>query len=143
MIRILLAAFAAGALFGTGLAMSGMTDPSLVLAFLDIAGVFDPTLAYVLAGAVVTSALLFRPILGRAAPLLAQRFTISSLRQVDRPLLAGAALFGIGWGLAGYCPGPALATLGVAAEEAFWFVPSMLAGMVAHHLAFERRRPRA
>jgi len=137
--RIVLAAFAAGVLFGTGLAMSGMTDPEKVLGFLDVSGAFDPTLAFVLFGAVVTAGVLFNRILRTPSPLLAPAFQLSSQQKVDRRLLAGASVFGVGWGLAGYCPGPALATLGVAATEALWFVPAMLVGMVAHRFIFERR----
>lgn len=132
--RLVLAALASGALFGVGLAMSGMTDPRRVLGFLDVAGAFDPTLLFVLGGAVATTLLLFRVVLRRGSPLLADRFQLSSLKHVDRRLLGGAALFGIGWGIAGYCPGPALAGLGVGAIEALWFVPAMLAGMLLHRL---------
>lgn len=132
--RTTLAALAAGALFGLGLAMSGMTDARRVLGFLDLFGDFDPTLAFVLGGAVVTTALLFRPVLRRGRPLLAGAFQLSSLEHVDRRLLGGSALFGIGWGIAGYCPGPALAGLGIASTEALWFVPAMLAGALLHRL---------
>ena len=132
--RFALAALAAGALFGIGLAMSGMTDPRRVLGFLDLAGDFDPALLFVLGGAVATSMLLFRLVLRRGSPVLASQFHLSSLARVDRKLLGGAALFGIGWGIAGYCPGPALAGLGIASVEALWFVPAMLAGMLLHRV---------
>lgn len=141
MSRSSLAALASGALFGTGLAMSGMTDPRRVLGFLDVAGDFDPTLAFVLGGAVVTTTVLFRFVLRRGSPVLAATFHLSNLRHVDRRLLGGAALFGIGWGIAGYCPGPALADLGIASVEALWFVPAMLAGALLHRL-FDRTRDR-
>jgi uncharacterized membrane protein YedE/YeeE len=127
-----LAALASGALFGVGLAMSGMTDPRRVLGFLDVAGAFDPTLLFVLGGAVTTTFVLFRLVLRRGSPLLADSFHLSKLTQIDGKLLGGAALFGIGWGIAGYCPGPALAGLGVGSVEALWFVPAMLAGMLLH-----------
>jgi uncharacterized membrane protein YedE/YeeE len=132
--RYTLAALIAGALFGVGLALSGMTDARRVLGFLDVAGAFDPTLLFVLGGAVVTTTLLFHVVLRRDKPLLADTFHVSTLRQIDRPLVVGAALFGIGWGLAGYCPGPALAGLGVASREALWFVPAMIVGMFLHGL---------
>lgn len=132
--RFIAAAFASGALFGVGLALSGMTDARRILGFLDVAGDFDPTLAFVLGGAVATTLLLFRPVLRRGRPLFADDFPLSQLRQVDSRLLAGAALFGIGWGLAGYCPGPALASLGVGSSEAAWFVPAMVAGIVLQRL---------
>lgn len=133
--RVALAALASGALFGAGLAMSGMTDARIVLGFLDVFGDFDPTLLFVLGGAVATTALLFRPVLRRGRPVFADAFRLSNLTRVDRSLLGGAALFGIGWGLAGYCPGPALAGLGAGAIEALWFIPAMIGGMLLHRLA--------
>lgn len=126
------AALLSGALFGLGLAMSGMTDPRRVLGFLDVFGDFDPTLAFVLGGAVVTTTLLFRFVLRRGSPVLADTFQLSNLKHIDSRLLGGAALFGIGWGIAGYCPGPALAGLGIGSNEALWFVPAMLAGILLH-----------
>jgi len=132
MTRFLWAALVAGLLFGVGLAMSGMTDPQRVLGFLDIFGDFDPALLFVLGGAVAVTAIAFQFVLRRQAPVLADTFQISQLRGVDRQLLGGAALFGIGWGIAGYCPGPALAGLGVLSREALWFVPAMVAGTLIH-----------
>lgn len=129
-----IAAFVSGALFGTGLAMSGMTDPRRVLGFLDVFGDFDPTLLFVLGGAVITTTVLFRFVLRRASPVLASSYQLSNLRHIDRRLLGGAALFGCGWGIAGYCPGPALAGLGIGSLEALWFVPAMIAGMLLHRL---------
>ena len=132
--KISLAALLSGALFGLGLAMSGMTDPRRVLGFLDVFGDFDPTLVFVLGGAVATTTLLFRYVLRRGSPVLADTFHISNLKQVDRRLLTGAAIFGIGCGVAGYCPGPALAGLGIGSVEALWFVPAMLAGILLHRI---------
>ena len=132
--KFLLAALLSGALFGLGLAMSGMTDPRIVLGFLDVFGDFDPTLMFVLGGAVATTTLLFRFVLRRGSPVLADTFQLSNLKQVDRKLLGGAALFGIGWGIAGYCPGPALAGLGIGSVEALWFIPAMLAGILLHRV---------
>ncbi|HEX7341090.1 MAG TPA: DUF6691 family protein [Rhodanobacteraceae bacterium] len=126
--RYLFSTLVCGALFGVGLAMSGMTDPRVVLGFLDVFGAFNPALLFVLGGAVITTALAFRFIL-RGRPLLAPAFTLSALTRIDRRLLIGAGLFGIGWGIAGYCPGPALSGLGIGSVEALWFVPAMLAGM--------------
>jgi len=128
------AALAAGALFGIGLAMSGMTDARRVLGFLDLFGAFDPTLLFVLGGATMTTMVLFRFVLRRGNPVLASTFHLSSLRRIDARLLGGAALFGVGWGIAGYCPGPALAGLGIASREALWFVPAMIAGMLLHRI---------
>jgi uncharacterized membrane protein YedE/YeeE len=132
--KLALSALASGALFGVGLAMSGMTDPRRVLGFLDVAGDFDPTLLFVLGGAVTTTFVLFRFVLRRGSPLLADSFHLSKLKHIDRKLLGGAALFGIGWGIAGYCPGPALAGLGAGSVEALWFVPAMLAGTLLHRI---------
>lgn len=132
--RVIAAAFASGALFGVGLAVSGMTDARRILGFLDVAGAFDPTLAFVLAGAVATTLLLFRPVLRRGRPLFDDAFRLPRSTQVDARLLGGAALFGVGWGLAGYCPGPALVGLGTAAREALWFVPAMLVGIAVQRV---------
>ena len=132
--RITLAALLSGALFGLGLAVSGMTDPLRILGFLDVSGDFDPALLFVLGGAVLTTLVLFRVVLRQPTPVFAARFQISDLRAIDRPLLLGAALFGIGWGLAGYCPGPVLVGLGVLSAEALWFVPAMIGGMLLHRL---------
>ena len=132
--RYLSSALFAGALFGLGLAVSGMTDPQRVLGFLDLFGNFDPTLLFVLGGAVATTTVLFRFVLKRPRPVLAHDFALSQVRRIDRPLVFGAALFGVGWGIAGYCPGPALAGLGVASAEALWFVPAMIAGMLVHRV---------
>jgi uncharacterized membrane protein YedE/YeeE len=136
--RLILAALASGALFGVGLAMSGMTDPRRVLGFLDLFGEFDPTLLFVLGGAVVTTTVLFRFVLRRSNPVLASTFHVSNLKHIDRRLVAGAAIFGIGWGIAGYCPGPALAGLGIGSIEALWFVPAMIAGMLLHRIVTAR-----
>ena len=125
-----LSALAAGALFGAGLALSRMTDPNVVLGFLDVFGRFDPSLAFVLAGAVATTLLGFRFVLRRERPLLDNDFHLPTATVVDAPLVLGAALFGVGWGLAGYCPGPALVGAANGVGTALWFVPAMLMGMV-------------
>lgn len=118
----------AGLVFGLGLAIAEMTNPLKVLAFLDLAGDWDPSLAFVMGGAVTVTALAFRFILRRPVPFYGERFHLPTLTQIDRKLLVGAALFGIGWGLAGYCPGPALATVLSGNSEVWWFVPAMLLG---------------
>jgi uncharacterized protein len=123
-----LSAALAGVVFGVGLALAQMVDPRKVLGFLDIAGAWDASLLFVLGGAVLVAAAGFRLVLKRSAPQFGDRFHISSWTAVDRPLLVGSALFGIGWGLAGYCPGPAIASLGFGNPEALWFVPAMVAG---------------
>lgn len=132
MSRALWAAAVAGALFGAGLALSGMTDARRVLGFLDVADDFDPTLMWVLASAMLVSAVGQRWVLRRTRPWCAARFQLPTVRDIDARLLLGAALFGIGWGWAGYCPGPAIAGLAVASREALWFVPAMLLGFWLH-----------
>lgn len=133
MSRAVWAAGAAGALFGMGLALSGMTDARRVLGFLDITGDFDPTLMWVLGSALLVSAVGQRWVLRRVQPWFALHFQLPAARGVDARLLLGAALFGVGWGWAGYCPGPAIAGLAVASRESLWFVPSMLAGFWLHN----------
>jgi len=132
MSRRVLAAGAAGGLFGAGLALAGMTDPRRVLGFLDVAGDFDPTLAWVLASALLVSTLGQFWLRRWQRPWWAERFQLPTARAVDGRLLLGAAVFGIGWGWVGYCPGPALAALAVGAREALWFVPAMAAGFWLH-----------
>ncbi len=132
-VRAIVLPLAAGTLFGGGLALGSMTDPSRVLGFLDLFGAWDPTLAFVMAGATAVMALawLFRPRLER--PLFGDRFFLPSRRDVDAPLIVGSVLFGIGWGLAGICPGPAVALLGL--NPAVWpFIAAMIAGMLLHRL---------
>lgn len=123
-----LVALASGAVFGLGLNLAQMTDPNKVLGFLDVAGAWDPSLLFVMGAAVVVAGLGFRIALGRPAPVLDKHFHLLALTRVDGPLIAGAALFGIGWGLAGYCPGPIVASLGLGNAEALWFLPAMLMG---------------
>lgn len=106
-----LSALLAGLVFGTGLSLSEMTDRHRVLGFLDVAGEWDPTLVFVMGGAVLVTLITFRFVLRRPRPVLEQQFHLPSKKQVDAPIVVGAAVFGIGWGLAGYCPGPALASL--------------------------------
>jgi uncharacterized membrane protein YedE/YeeE len=128
------AAAAAGAVFGVGLGLSRMTDPTVVLGFLDLAGDFDPTLLFVMGGAVCVTVVAYRLILRRPHPWLAEAFQLPTSRAIDGPLLAGAALFGIGWGLAGYCPGPALVSIAAGIDTAMIFGVAMVAGMVLHRL---------
>jgi uncharacterized membrane protein YedE/YeeE len=129
-----LGALLAGIVFGLGLAVSQMINPAKVLAFLDIAGRWDPSLALVMAGALAVTALGYRLALKRPAPLLAARFELPTLREIDRRLLAGAVVFGIGWGLVGFCPGPAIASLAFGVKESLIFVAAMLAGMALFRL---------
>jgi hypothetical protein len=128
----------AGLIFGFGLAISGMTHPEKVLAFLDMTGEWDAGLLFVLGGAVSVTLIAFRFILRKKRPLLADKFYITEETGIDRPLILGAALFGIGWGISGYCPGPAIALIAAPNWELWAFLPSMLAGAYAHKY-FESR----
>lgn len=132
----------AGLLFGVGLAMSGMLDPARVLGFLDFAGEWDRSLAFVLGGAVAVSAAGMVAMGRMRQPLLAKAFDLPTKRRIDGRLLIGASLFGIGWGLAGFCPGPALAALSLGLPKAFAFVAAMLAGMWCFRMFDARGRRR-
>jgi uncharacterized membrane protein YedE/YeeE len=124
-----IAALAAGLLFGLGLVISGMINPQKVLGFLNFAGDWDGSLALVMAGALLTLGTLQRFILRRPTPLLGEKFYLPTAKIIDAPLLVGAMLFGLGWGLAGLCPGPAMAGLSLGITENTVFVIAMLAGM--------------
>ncbi|ACS40362.1 MULTISPECIES: YeeE/YedE family protein [Methylobacteriaceae] len=126
----IVSAFAAGLLFGLGLIVSGMANPAKVLAFLDVTGRWDPSLAFVMAGAVTVSAAGYRIATRRGRPVLAPKLEIPTRRDLDPRLLTGAAVFGIGWGLAGLCPGPALTLLSVVPTRAAVFVAAMVVGML-------------
>lgn len=128
------AAGLAGLLFGLGLAVSGMTQPGKVIAFLDVAGAFDPSLAFVMAGAIAVHALAHRLITRRRAPLFDRTFHLPRRTDVDRRLLVGAALFGVGWGLGGFCPGPALVSLATLRSDAIVFALAMTTGMLLQHV---------
>jgi hypothetical protein len=135
------AAFAAllcGALFGIGLAIARMTDPVVVIGFLDVFGDFDPTLAFVLIGATMTTAVAFHFVTRRPRPIIAAEFQLPATRRIDLPLVLGAAIFGVGWGLAGYCPGPAFVGAGAGTETALLFLPAMIAGSIARRLVAAR-----
>ncbi len=125
------ASLIAGLLFGIGLAVSQMVNPAKVLNFLDFTGTWDPSLAFVLAGAVGTAAVGFRLIRRRTAPLFADAFQLPTARHIDWRLVIGSAIFGIGWGLVGFCPGPAVAALAIEQTGVGLFVVAMLAGMAA------------
>ncbi|ACK50860.1 protein of unknown function DUF395 YeeE/YedE [Methylocella silvestris BL2] len=128
----LLAALGCGALFGFGLALSGMIDPARVRGFLDIFGRFDPSLAFVLAGAVAISFVGVRLSHRLRHPLLDDSFHLPTGRTIDAKLIGGAALFGIGWGMAGLCPGPAIAALALGKGGVFVFALAMAAGILIH-----------
>jgi uncharacterized membrane protein YedE/YeeE len=125
-----LASWVAGLIFGFGLALSGMTHPEKVLGFLDVAGEWNASLLFVLGGAVGVTLLTFRFILKLKKPLLADHFVITKEMHIDRPLVVGAILFGIGWGISGYCPGPAVALIASPNWELLAFLPAAIAGAV-------------
>ncbi|MGM0545034.1 MAG: DUF6691 family protein [Pseudomonadota bacterium] len=132
----LVASYVAGLLFSLGLAVSGMTDPARVVGFLDVAGNWDPTLMFVLGGAVITTFIGYRFVLKQPTPILAGRFALPSRRDLDTKLLGGAALFGVGWGLSGYCPGPAIASLGGASIPLLAMLATMVLGwLIARRIA--------
>jgi uncharacterized protein len=131
-------ALGAGALFGLGLALGGMLDPAIVRGFLDFAGDFDPRLGFVFAGALAVSAAGTALARRRETPVLAPSFALPAKQRVDAPLIGGAALFGLGWGMVGLCPGPAITALTLGVPEVAIFAGCMLFGMAAHDLALTR-----
>ena len=133
---------AAGLIFGIGLVISGMTNPAKVLNFLDVAGTWDPSLAFVMGGAVLTTAIGYRFALAQSGPILAMRFSLPTATMPDARLILGAALFGIGWGLAGLCPGPALASLASGTGPVLTFCLAMFGGMWLARLAERANKSR-
>ena len=137
--RLHLIALAAGLLFGAGLAISGMHDPAKVLGFLDVAaiasGTWDPSLAFVMAGGLAVTIPAFLCARRRSAPIAAPQFQTPAATAIDRRLMLGALIFGVGWGLVGYCPGPALAALAFGATGTILFVLAMIAGMMLEPMA--------
>lgn len=128
------AALIAGLLFGGGLILGGMTQPKNVIAFLDVAGDWDPGLAFVMIGAIAVYAPLYRKLINGTVPLYAQAFASAMQSAIDTPLVVGAAVFGIGWGLAGFCPGPAIVSAGSGAPLGVTFLLSMIGGMALFEL---------
>ena len=125
-------ALIAGLLFGLGLGISQMIDRERVLGFLDITGNWDPTLAFVMGGAVLVTLISFRFVLRRPHPILDSKFYLPIRNDIDRPLLIGAGLFGVGWGIAGYCPGPAIAATVLGIANPFIFLAAMIGGSWAY-----------
>ncbi|MEM1417064.1 MAG: DUF6691 family protein [Myxococcota bacterium] len=139
-------AFAAGVIFAVGLTIGGMTLPSKVVGFLDVVGTqggWDPSLAFVMGGGLLVFMPVFQLVRKRQRPLLDMRFRLPTAKDIDARLIGGGVLFGLGWGLGGFCPGPALTSFGAglmgASSEALVFVPAMLAGMASYQ-AFQRAR---
>ncbi len=124
-----LSAFIVGLIFGVGIAISGMINPAKVLNFFDIAGTWDPSLIFVMGGALATTFIGYRIVLRRDKPVLEERFQLPTARAIDARLVGGSAVFGIGWGIAGFCPGAAIPALGSGKVEVAGFVAALLAGL--------------
>ncbi|WP_298926634.1 DUF6691 family protein [uncultured Ramlibacter sp.] len=133
--------FAIGLLFGLGLLLAGMADPGKVLGFLDLAGAWDPSLALVMAGAIAVGVLAFTLARRRSLALLGGAMQLPAQRGIDRPLVLGSLVFGVGWGLAGFCPGPALVAAAAGHWQAWLFLAGMLAGMALHGARLPRGAP--
>jgi uncharacterized protein len=128
--RDVVAGLVTGLIFGLGLCLSGMTDPAIILGFLDIAGDWNPTLLFVMASGVGVTFAGYRLLVPKTRPLWAKQFSLPTAKGIDVPLLSGAAIFGIGWGLAGYCPGPAVVSLASGRGAVLIFVLAMCGGMI-------------
>ena len=133
--------FLVGLLFGTGLILSGMTDPGKVLGFLDLFGSWDPSLALVMGGAILVGVFAFAGARKRTTTFLGGAMHLPTARDIDKRLLVGGLVFGAGWGLAGFCPGPAIVSLGAGQPKAAVFVLAMLAGMLVYELIDRRSQP--
>ena len=127
----LASAFAIGLIFGLGITVSGMINPAKVLNFFDLAGTWDPSLAFVMAGALAVAIPGYQLVLGRTSPTLAPRFELPDTRLIDGRLVLGSATFGVGWGIAGFCPGGALPAIGTGQGSVFVFLATLVAGMLA------------
>lgn len=123
-----------GLVFGVGISISGMANPAKVLNFFDIAGIWDPSLAFVMGGALIVTFIGYRFVLKRPAPVMAATFQLPTRKDFDMPLIGGSAVFGIGWGIAGFCPGGALPALGTGRSEVFVFFAALIAGIFAAKL---------
>jgi len=131
-------AFVCGLVFGAGLIVSQMSNPAKVIGFLDITGKWDPSLALVMGGAVVVFGVLLRLALRQGTPLLASRFTVPEKDRLDAPLMVGALIFGVGWGLSGFCPGPAIVSAAFGDGRVWAFVAAMIAGMLVYRVGLRR-----
>ncbi|WP_297616199.1 DUF6691 family protein [uncultured Roseicyclus sp.] len=132
-----------GVVFGTGIVVSGMANPAKVINFFDVAGSWDPSLAFVMGGALVVTAVGYRIVFGRARPLFEGRFVLPTARNLDARLIGGSAVFGVGWGIAGFCPGGALPALGTGRIEVILFVAALIGGIFAAKFLQNLSRPKA
>jgi uncharacterized membrane protein YedE/YeeE len=139
----LLSAFLVGLIFGVGIAISGMINPAKVLNFFDIAGTWDPSLIFVMGGALITTFIGYRFVLRRPAPVIEAKFLLPTARDIDARLVGGSAVFGLGWGIAGFCPGAALPALGSGKWEVAAFIAALVAGIWVARMAQARSATRA
>ena len=139
----ILSALVIGLIFGTGIALSGMANPAKVLNFFDFAGTWDPSLAFVMGGALIVTAIGYAFVLKRKAPVFDRAFHLPTRRDLDVPLVTGSAVFGIGWGITGFCPGWAIPALGLGHGDAWLFVGSMIGGIALARLARQTMAARA
>ena len=135
--------FLGGVLFAVGLGLSGMTDANKVIGFLNLAGSWDPSLAFVMVGAIGMHLILYRLIIKRSSPIFADIFHIPTRRDIDAKLVGGSALFGIGWGLGGFCPGPGIVSFSGLGQSAAIFVGAMLVGMVIQKIVHRQKSPQS
>lgn len=132
-----------GVIFGTGIVLSGMANPAKVINFFDVAGAWDPSLAFVMGGALIVTFVGYRIVFGRERPIFEGRFVLPTARNLDARLIGGSAVFGVGWGIAGFCPGGALPALGTGRIEVILFVIAMLGGIFAAKFLQNLSRPKA
>ena len=132
-----------GVIFGTGIVVSGMANPAKVINFFDVAGTWDPSLAFVMGGALIVTAVGYRLVFGRGRPIFEGKFMLPTARKLDPRLIGGSAVFGVGWGIAGFCPGGALPALGTGRIDVIAFVGAMLAGIFAAKYLQTLSRPKA
>jgi uncharacterized protein len=136
----LIVTYLIGVIFGTGIAVAGMANPAKVLNFFDITGTWDPSLAFVMGGALAVTFVGYRLVLPKGEPLFDSKFTLPTSRVIDARLIGGAAIFGIGWGITGFCPGGALPALGTLLPEVWTFIAAMALGMVATSFVTEKKK---
>lgn len=139
----LVAIYLIGVIFGTGIVVSGMANPAKVINFFDVAGTWDPSLIFVMGGALIVTAVGYRIVFGRGRPIWEGRFSLPTARNLDARLIGGSAVFGVGWGIAGFCPGGALPALGTGRIDVIAFVGAMLLGIFAAKYLQSLSRPKA
>lgn len=137
--KVVASAFISGLIFAIGLGLSGMTDPVKVIGFLDFFGTWNPTLTFVMAGGILAYAVGYRLVTRRSVPIFGSKFSLPTRKDLTPQLIVGSALFGIGWGIAGFCPGPGLTSLATGSSSVLTFVVAMLGGMALYKYVLEKR----